>query len=184
MAIFSVAIVACLLMCLCVRSISRLHTCVHARPCTHCTRAYMRTRRHAPARVRAYRACLPVPACRPSKAMPVCYARVLYRFPTELACLCWSLLYAHVCTHVCTGIARTHGTHAMVAHVCTHVCTSCLTRTQAHAHAPVTRPGAKSGTCLSKYNPFQTSSNQAVNARIDSAVGGGKGGCKRQGLEG
>lgn len=141
---------------LCVRSISRLHTCVHARPCTHCTRVHMRTRRAmllpVPARAIPACPCLPADQVKP----PVCYGHVLC-YPLRSMCvLCWSLLYAHVCTHVCTGIARTHGTHAMVAHVCTHVRTSCLTRTQAHAHAPVTRPGAKSGTCLSKYNPFQT----------------------------
>lgn len=113
----------------CTRAYTHGHAHIaHVRTCAHVA--------HAPARVCTCRTCLPVPACRPSEAMLVCYGHVLYCFPTVLACLCWSLLYAHVCTHVCTGNARTHGTHAMVAHVCTHVRTSCL-----HTRKPTrTRP--------------------------------------------
>lgn len=121
-----------------------LHTCVHA----HTSRLLL----PMPARAIPACPCLPADQVKP----PVCYGHVLCRSPTVLACLCWSLLYAHVCTHVCTGNARTHTDALMVTRTHAMHARSCLTRTQAHAHAPVTRPGAKPGTCLSKYNPFQT----------------------------
>lgn len=133
-----------------------------------CTRAYMlghahiahvRTCAHTPRLLMpvctCVLACTCLPACRPSEAARVLWSCIV-PIPYGACLLCWSFLYAHARTHVCTGNARTYTDALMVTRTHAMHARSCLTRTQAHAHAPVTRPGAKPGTCLSKYNPFQT----------------------------